>query len=106
MKRSTGRLKLIFVIAFVIAGVALLANNEKVSQRVMAFSEGPPPGFTGAPGEQTCTSCHFGPLTGGTFTIMQVPPNYTPGQTYQIVVRHVNSNTSQHRWGFQMTALA
>jgi len=106
MKRATGRLKLICVIAFVIGGFALIVNSRKITQQVMAFSDGPPAGFTGAPGESTCTACHVGPTTGGTFTIMQQPANYTPGQTYQIVVRHQNSNPSQHRWGFQLTALA
>ena len=106
MKRATGRLKVIFVIAFVVAGLTLLTNNKKFSQPVMAFSDGPPAGFTGAPGEQTCTACHVGPIGGGTFTIMQQPANYVPGQTYQIIVRHVNANQSQHRWGFQLTALA
>jgi len=106
MKLTTGRLKLIFVIAFVLAALGLLADNERVGQQVMAFSDGPPAGFTGAPGEQTCTACHFGPTSGGTFAIMQQPANYVPGQTYQIVVRHMNPDQTQHRWGFQLTALA
>ena len=105
MKRATGRIKLICLIVFAIAGLALLADNEKITHRVDAFSDGPPAGFTGAPGEQTCTSCHFGVDTGGTFTIQQ-PATYVPGQTYQIVVRHVNPDMTRQRWGFQLTALA
>ena len=29
-----------------------------------------------------------------------------PGQTYQIVVRHINADPSRKRWGFQLTSLA
>ena len=105
MKRITGRIKLVCVISFAIAGVVLLADNGELAQRVDAFSDGPPAGHTGAPGELTCTNCHVGPTTGGQFTITP-PQNYIPGQTYQILVRHINPDPSRRRWGFQLTALA
>lgn len=102
MKRAKG---LICVIAFAIMGLILLADNGNVTRQAGAFSDGPPPGFTGAPGEETCTACHFGLTEGGTFQITP-PQNYVPGQTYQITVRHNNSDTTRDRWGFQLTALA
>jgi len=105
MKRIKGRIKLVCAVAFAIGGFVLLADSGRVTQRTTAFSDGPPAGYTGAPGEQTCTSCHFGVDTGGDFTITP-PQNYVPGQTYQITVRHVNADTSRDRWGFQLTALA
>ncbi|PYS98429.1 MAG: hypothetical protein DMF63_16230 [Acidobacteria bacterium] len=106
MRRTKGRLKLTLVLAFAIAGLAMFAGNDKIAEHAIAFSDGPPAGFTGAPGEETCANCHFGPTTGGTFTVMQAPANYVPGQSYQIVVRHENADVSLHRWGFQLTALA
>jgi hypothetical protein len=106
MKRIKGRIKLICIVAFVLSAVAVLVTDKSnVVQRAGAFTDGPPAGFTGAPGEQTCTNCHSGATEGGQFTITQ-PQNYTPGQTYQIVVRHVNADTSRDKWGFQLTALA
>ena len=105
MKRMTGRLKLVCLIAFAIGGFVLLADSARVTPRATAFSDGPPPGFSGAPGDQSCTSCHFGPTEGGQFTITP-PRNYVPGQTYQVVVSHTNADTTRQRWGFQLTALA
>ena len=105
MKRIKTRVKLVCVIVFGAIALFLASGNDKVTHRVDAFSDGPPAGFTGAPGEQTCTNCHFGVDTGGTFTIQQ-PANYVPGQTYQIVVRHANPDMTRLRWGFQLTALA
>ena len=105
MKRIKGRIKVAIVAAFAVTALALLSDDGKVAQKAEAFTDGPPPGFSGAPGDQTCTSCHFGVDTGGQFTITP-PQNYTPGQTYQIVVQHVNADTSRQKWGFQLTALA
>jgi hypothetical protein len=106
MRRSSARLKLICVVAFGVVGITVLVSDlGRVVRPVAAFSDGPPPGFTGAPGEQTCANCHSGPTSGGTFMITP-PVGYIPGQTYQVVVTHANTDTSRDRWGFQLTALA
>ena len=105
MKQMKARLKLVCVLVFGVITIFLAFASDTVTHPVDAFSDGPPPGFTGAPGEQTCTNCHFGVDTGGTFTITP-PANYVPGQTYQITVSHVNADTTRKRWGFQLTALA
>ncbi len=34
-----------------------------------------------------------------------MPPTYVPGQTYDITVRHTNTDQTRVRWGFQLTAL-
>jgi hypothetical protein len=73
----------------------------------LAFSGGPPPGFTGAPGEGNCTECHdsFGEVTnrgGGALTITH-PPRYEAGQRLKITVEL--GQPGQMRWGFQLTAL-
>ena len=104
MKAAARRLKLICVITFAALGLVYILAGDLVVPKTKAFSTGPPPGHTGAPGELTCTNCHFGPTTGGTFVITP-PATYAPGQTYQIVVRHTNPDQSRTRWGFQLTAL-
>src|SRR5688500_11033825 len=105
MKRASGRIKLICVIAFSVLALTLLLDADNVVRPVEAFSDGPPAGHTGAPDEASCTTCHSGSTMGGQFTITP-PQNYTPGQTYQIIVQHVNPDTTRRRWGFQLTALA
>jgi len=104
MKTGLRRLKLICVALFTLLGLAYVLVGDTFVPSSKAFSTGPPPGHSGAPGDLTCTACHSGPTTGGSFTITP-PANYTPGDTYQIVVRHVNGDTSRMRWGFQLTAL-
>ncbi|MGC2237101.1 MAG: VCBS repeat-containing protein [Pyrinomonadaceae bacterium] len=80
-------------------------SNRHFVHTTGAYSSGPPGGVTGAPGETTCVACHFSDEGSGQFTIT-APPNYTPGQTYQIVVRHISSDPSRKRWGFEITSLA
>ena len=99
-------------IAVVLTGIAIFVVAFSFSHpdfRATAFSTGPPAGHTGGPGDSICTACHipgggegFGP---GIFTITP-PANYAPGQTHQVVVRHINADPSRMRWGFQMMALA
>ncbi len=71
----------------------------------IAFSSGPPPSNTGAPGETNCTQCHSGTLNapGGSVTISGLPTSYTPGTRYNLTVTVSKSDRS--RWGFQATAL-
>jgi hypothetical protein len=71
-----------------------------------ASSKGPFPGFTGAPGEQTCRHCHDNfPLNmpGGELTIGGFPDVYVPGETYSITVGLASD--SAFDWGFQATVL-
>ncbi|MCS6816547.1 MAG: dockerin type I domain-containing protein [Blastocatellia bacterium] len=76
---------------------------------LMAFglSTGPPPGFTQAPGESTCTECHdsFGEATnrGPGELVIEHPPRYELGQVVTVVVKL--EHAGQRRWGFQLTAL-
>src|SRR5215510_13418182 len=53
---------------------------------VRAFSSGPDPSNTGAPGESTCASCHGGGPTGGTLSISGLPANYSPNQEVTLTV--------------------
>lgn len=73
-----------------------------------AFSSGPDPARTGAPGELTCATgeCHgtARSVDERKFRI-EAPATYEPGRTYNITVRHVSADLTRLRWGFQITAL-
>ncbi|MGH9938256.1 MAG: choice-of-anchor V domain-containing protein [Blastocatellia bacterium] len=68
-----------------------------------AFSGGPQPSVTGAPGEVTCSSCHGGGATGGTLSISGLPANYSPNQEITLTVTLAQQN--RVRYGFQLTAI-
>lgn len=73
--------------------------------RATADSNLPPAKRTGAPGENTCNTCHNGALNDGvgTLSIVGVPSSYVPGQAYSLSV--TLSRTGQSRWGFELTCL-
>lgn len=96
--------KLCLTITF--GGAALWLASS--STRVAAFSGGPDPGRTGAPGELTCATgeCHGTlRLTDPARFRLVVPNEYWPGQTYQIEIQHRSPDPTRLRWGFQLTAL-
>ncbi len=99
-------IKIACLFVFVVFGVVALFTDSGFVQTAESFSSGPPAGFSGAPDENNCASCHEGGPSVGQFVILNAPANYTPGQTYQLQVRHTTSDTTRLRWGFQMTALA
>lgn len=68
-----------------------------------AFSAGPFPSLTGAPGESSCRECHSGGPTGGTLSINGLPANYSPNQEITLTVRLAQQNRA--RFGFQLTAI-
>src|SRR5262245_45113774 len=70
---------------------------------VRAFSGGPDPSLTGAPGELTCSSCHGGGASGGTLSITGLPANYTPNQEVTLTVNL--SQAGRTRFGFQLTVI-
>lgn len=100
-------LRLSCFVAGLLGLTILTLSDSGASRTVQAFSSGPLPGNTGAPGEQTCANCHSssGGLIEGTFTI-DVPTTYIPGATYEIRVRHTSSDLTRRRWGFQLTVLS
>lgn len=90
----------LLILASAIVTFAVFAFSEKP---VGAFETGPDPGFTGAPGESTCTSCHGGGPAGGTLTIEGLPTSYTAGQQILVTVRL--NQAGRARYGFELTAL-
>jgi hypothetical protein len=70
-----------------------------------SFSAGAPDSYTGAPGEETCLTCHDTfPLNSGPGTLtIAAPAEYQAGETYEITV--TLEHTGQTRWGFEFTPL-
>ena len=99
----------LLVLIGLLAGIAvLLVTSTALHPTAAAFSAGPPPGYTRAPGEEpeACAECHVSSGNTGTGQIsVTAPPTYVPGQTYQVSVTHTNSDPTRLRWGFQLTAL-
>ena len=88
----------ILAFAAIIFGCFAFSEN-----RVGAFSSGPDPGLTGAPGESTCAACHGGGPAGGVLTIEGLPTTYNAG--LQIVVTVRLNHPGRARYGFELTAL-
>ena len=99
----------LLVLIALLAGIAaLLVTTTALNPPAGAFSAGPPPGYTRAPGEEpeACAECHLSSGSAGSGQIsITAPPTYVPGQIYQITVTHTNSDPTRLRWGFQLTAL-
>ena len=83
-----------------------LATLMAGSSLLMAFSSGPDPRLTNAPGDDVCRQCHGGTaLNGGPGSVRIKLPgsnSYTPGVTQRISVEL--SDPAQKRWGFEFTA--
>lgn len=98
-------LKLIVLAGTIVLGLLCYALSDRMPATAHATIAGPPTGRTGAPGESTCTTCHFDNPGNGHLTIT-APANYVPGQTYQIQVVHTATDTTRKAWGFELTSLA
>jgi hypothetical protein len=74
---------------------------------LVSFSNDPPNGKTGAPGESNCASCHTpqSQTIKGSISIEGFPSTITPDQTYDLTVVNRDSTGSAVRGGFQMTIL-
>ncbi|MBI4854976.1 MAG: IPT/TIG domain-containing protein [Acidobacteria bacterium] len=75
-------------------------------EKTSANSGNPPLGSTGAPGEQSCSSCHnsFPTNSGkGQVAITGLPREYVAGMTYDLTV--FLADTESSRWGFELTIL-
>jgi FG-GAP-like repeat/Reeler domain len=105
MNLSAKKIKVGFLLIFVGFAVIALTTSTRLITTTKATISGPPAGRTGAPGESNCTACHTLVGNTGQFTITP-PANYTPGQTYQVVVRHTTTDSTRKRWGFELTALS
>ena len=69
------------------------------------YSQGPPPSHTGGFGDPTCQACHVGGALNdpaGSLSVSGLPPAYTPGEEYELLIQLVRPNLS--RGGFQLAA--
>src|SRR6056300_1615808 len=68
------------------------------------YSSNPPNGYHGE--SQNCSSCHSGNLnTGnGSISLTGLPENYNPGQTYDLALTVLGTNS--RGYGFQLTPKA
>ncbi len=93
------------IVAYLLRQAAILSLGCGVMH---AYSSGPDPRYTGAPGDNSsaCTACHSGKaINSGSGSVKILMPNgnsYIPGVAQHIAVQV--SDSQQHRWGFQMTA--
>jgi hypothetical protein len=105
MKLKKKNIKVILLLIFTAFAAIIFTSDQRFAGKTIASISGPPASRTGAPGEQNCTSCHAQNAGAGQFTII-APQTYTPGQTYSIQVRHVTTDATRKRWGFELTSLA
>jgi len=98
-------IKIICILAFVAFGVGALFTDNRFLPVAESYSDGPPPGMTGAPGDVgDCRFCHDPNKGPGVFAII-APGNYDPGQTYEVRVQHSTTDSTRLRWGFELTSL-
>jgi hypothetical protein len=96
-RASTGRT--------ILAAVVLALAGAAAWVPVHRLTEGPPPGFTGGFGEQSCLACHIGNDVNafdGRVYLNGLPDAWEPGTTYALEVMLEAEETALA--GFQMTA--
>ena len=75
---------------------------------LVSNSANPPDGRTGAPGDDTCTSCHTGNNPNnleGTLEIKGFPDELEPNALYRLTIRATRTGGLPVRAGFQLVAL-
>ncbi len=88
--------KLYAVVALLTCATLFLSNNST-----------PPVGVTGAPGENTCATCHNpqNPNLDGNVTLTGMPAVITPNTAYVLTVTSTNPNGAAVKSGFELTIL-
>jgi hypothetical protein len=85
-----------------------LFSAFSASALVYANLDGPPPGYTGAPGEQTCAApgCHDVPSGHvGQARIYVTGPQHTDTVSYHVDLGDYSVGPTVDHWGFQLTVL-
>jgi len=104
-KRMTSSNRLLKLSALSI-GIILYVGFALSDKRVHAFSSGPPPAHTNAPGEGNCTACHnsfelnSGP---GNISITGLPGSYSANQ--EVIVSVTTFHPDGFLYGFELTAI-
>ena len=100
------------VFCFALSILSIVGTSSLFVAPLYAFSGGPPPYVTGAPGDATCNAsgCHnsfaTNSATGVIFSIAPVkgPAVYKPGKTVKLKVAFTNTSIANLH-GFEMTAV-
>jgi uncharacterized protein (TIGR03437 family) len=83
--------------------IVIAVLGASIPVLIYGYAEGPDAGLAGVPGEANCTYCHSG--SSGSGNVKVTFPGglvYTPGVAQHLVV--TVSDSSQRRWGFELTA--
>ena len=93
------KFKIIYLVYFCLA-IAVISSS-------LAYSEIMPGGYTGAPGEGTCASCHSpaNPDMDGEIRLRGIPVNVFSGATHTATVTVLDNYTDGYNAGFQLVAL-
>lgn len=86
-------------------GVVGGAASDTGRWRHAVYREGPPPGFTGGFGEDSCHACHFSEEPNappGTLTLVGLPEAYAPGERYLLEVMLIRPGLALA--GFELAA--
>ncbi len=107
------RTKVVFSFLFPLLLALCLYRLLSTPSLVSAFSSGPPPGYTGAPGEreEACHFCHssyqLNDPSGGV-TIDGLPDSYVAGGdpiAFTVTVFQDGTDSANIDWGFEITVL-
>lgn len=105
------RTKVLFSFLFPLFLGVCLYRFLAAPSRVSAYTSGPPPSRTGAPGEETCHECHnsydLNDPSGGV-TIGGLPDSYVAGGDpidFTVTVFQDGTNGIRKDWGFELTVL-
>jgi hypothetical protein len=96
---------LLFGLLAMAAATAGVLSSADVVPPSVAYRDGPPPGFSGGFGEQSCHACHFSAEPNqppGAMSLSGLPERYTAGETYVITL--TLSRPGMAIGGFQLTA--
>lgn len=76
------------VLVTLLAACGAISVAASVPRSSPSHAEGPPPGFTGGFGEETCRSCHneFELGLGGKLVVEGFPDRYGPGERYAVTL--------------------
>ena len=72
---------------------------------LFSYSDNPPNGRTGAPGEANCAPCHNGGGFNGNVSISGIPSTISPNTTYTVTLTNNVTSGSPSTGGFQIVAL-
>ncbi len=97
-----------FVLALFV-GLAVSALAPRLATAGVSSANGPDDGYAGNPPDyDDCTSCHNSHAVNsgaGGVQLLNLPPAFVPGNSYDLLVRLYDPNPLRKKWGFELTVL-